>query len=122
MASCLAGGDLDGYVICALCIVVWFIRFSSDTYDIYYENPALLPPIQADPAPIRTPSVWTLKDDEPDATVNDIRKFIVEYINSDVMVRSMFGPLYALGSPHVLCELQGMLANRHITIADQSKV
>ena len=79
--------------------MVWFIRFPRDTYDIYYENPALLPPIQADPAPIRTPSVWTLKDDEPDATVNDIHKFIVEYINSDVMVRSMFGPSYPLGSP-----------------------
>jgi RNA-dependent RNA polymerase len=44
--------------------------------------------------------VWTLEDGEPDATVDDICKFIVEYINSDVM---------------------GMLANLHITIADQSK-
>ncbi|KAH9018099.1 RdRP-domain-containing protein [Lactarius pseudohatsudake] len=83
LASCLAGGDLDG-----------------DTYDIYYANPALLPTIQQDPAPSSDPNVYTLEDGEPDATVDDICKFIVEYINSDVM---------------------GMLANRHITIADQSK-
>lgn len=83
LASMLAGGDLDG-----------------DTYDIYFANPALLPTIQADPAPLSGANVWTLNDDEPDATVDDICKFIVEYINSDVM---------------------GMLANRHITIADQSK-
>ncbi|KAH8998323.1 RdRP-domain-containing protein [Lactarius hatsudake] len=83
LASCLAGGDLDG-----------------DTYDIYYDNPALLPTIQADPADMGWSNVWTLEDGEPDATVGDICKFIVEYIDSDVM---------------------GLLANRHITIADQSK-
>ncbi|KAI9449720.1 RdRP-domain-containing protein [Lactarius psammicola] len=83
LASCLAGGDLDG-----------------DTYDIYYSNPALLPTIQAVPAPMPESNVWSLKEGEPDATVDDICKFIVEYINSDVT---------------------GMLANRHITIADQSK-
>ncbi|KAH8995451.1 RdRP-domain-containing protein [Lactarius akahatsu] len=83
LASCLAGGDLNG-----------------DTYDIYYDNPTLLPTIQADPADESMSNVWTLEDGEPDATIDDIRKFIVEYINSDVM---------------------GLLANRHITIADQSK-
>ncbi|KAI9449719.1 RdRP-domain-containing protein [Lactarius psammicola] len=83
LASCLAGGDLDG-----------------DTYDIYNSNLALLPNFQADPAPPFEPNVWKIKEGEPDATVDDICKFIVEYINSDVM---------------------GMLANRHITIADQSK-
>ncbi|KAI9446028.1 RdRP-domain-containing protein [Lactarius indigo] len=83
LASCLAGGDLDG-----------------DTYDIYYANTALLPTAQAEPAPMGESNVWTLNEGEPDATVHDICKFIVEYINSDVM---------------------GLLANRHITIADQSK-
>ncbi|KAI9446026.1 RdRP-domain-containing protein [Lactarius indigo] len=83
LASCLAGGDLDG-----------------DTYDIYIGNPTLLPTIQAEPAPLGESNVWTLNEDEPDATVDDICKFIVEYINSDVM---------------------GLLANRHIIIADQSK-
>ncbi|KAH8995459.1 RdRP-domain-containing protein [Lactarius akahatsu] len=83
LASCLAGGDLDG-----------------DTYDIYIGNPTLLPTIQADPADESKSNVWTLEEGEPDATIDDICKFIVQYINSDVM---------------------GLLANRHITIADQSK-
>ncbi|KAH9066234.1 RdRP-domain-containing protein [Lactarius vividus] len=83
LASCLAGGDLDG-----------------DTYDIYIGNPTLLPTIQADPADESKSNVWTLEEGEPDATIDDICKFIVEYINSDVM---------------------GLLANRHIIIADQSK-
>ncbi|KAI9428733.1 RdRP-domain-containing protein [Lactarius indigo] len=83
LASCLAGGDLDG-----------------DTYDIYFGNPALSPIIGADPAPPFESNVWRLEDSEPNATVRDICKFIIEYINSDVM---------------------GMLANRHITITDQSK-
>jgi hypothetical protein len=30
---------------------------------------------------------WTLPEDHPDATVENICDFIVEYINSDVMVR-----------------------------------
>ncbi|KAF8267893.1 RdRP-domain-containing protein [Lactarius quietus] len=83
LASCLAGGDLDG-----------------DTYDIYFANPALLPTIQAEPARFSDPNVFTLNEGEPDATVDDICKFIVEFIQSDIM---------------------GMLLNRHITIADQSK-
>jgi RNA-dependent RNA polymerase len=83
LASQLAGGDLDG-----------------DTYDIYIGNQALLPTIQQDPAPSSEASVFRLEEGEPDATVDDICKFIVEYINSDVM---------------------GLLATRHIHIADQSK-
>ncbi|KAI0253582.1 RNA dependent RNA polymerase-domain-containing protein [Lactifluus subvellereus] len=83
LASCLAGGDLDG-----------------DTYDVYYENPALLPPLKARPAEYPPGEVWTLAKGRRDATVDDICDFIVEYINSDVM---------------------GLLADRHIIIADQSK-
>ncbi|KAF8259784.1 RNA dependent RNA polymerase-domain-containing protein [Lactarius quietus] len=83
LASCLAEGDLDG-----------------DTYDIYFANPALLPTIQAEPARLSDHSVFTLNEDEPDATVDDICKFIVEFIHSDVL---------------------GMLSSLHITIADQSK-
>ena len=94
---------------------------SRDTYDIYHANPALFPTIQADPAPISTSSVWSLADNEPDATVDDICKFIVEYMNSDVMVCPLL-TVYTLGDSRILCEPQGMLANRHIIIADQSKV
>ncbi|KAH9014013.1 RdRP-domain-containing protein [Lactarius hengduanensis] len=101
LASCLAGGDLDG-----------------DTYDIYYDNSALLPTIQAEPAAVGESNVWILEEGEPDATVGDICKFIVEYINSDVLVRPLSFPHRC---SHVLWEPQGMLANRHIAIADQSK-
>jgi len=80
LSSCLAGGDLDG-----------------DTYDIYYQNPALLPSLQEEPASYPEAEVWTL---DRDATIADVCQFIVEYINSDVM---------------------GLLANRHLVIADQSK-
>jgi hypothetical protein len=43
-------------------------------------------------------NVWTLEEDEPDATVDHICKFIVEYINSDVMVR----PCYVLMSSRMV--------------------
>ncbi|KAI9452162.1 RdRP-domain-containing protein [Russula earlei] len=79
LASCLAGGDLDG-----------------DTYDVYYENQGLLPTVHTDPAEYPATPLRTL---DRDATVEDICDFVVEYINSDVM---------------------GLLANRHIIIADQS--
>ena len=69
--------------------------YSRDTYDIYYANPALLPTIQADPAPESKSEVLMKEDGEPDVTVDDICKFIVEYINSDVMVR----PCQAFISP-----------------------
>jgi len=36
---------------------------------------------------------WTLDKDREDATVEDICDFIVEYINSDVMVRLRFCPV-----------------------------
>ena len=69
--------------------------FFRDTYDIFYANSALLPTTHADPAPLSDDNVWTLKESEPDATVEDICKFIVEYMNSDVMVRSLLG-IYTL--------------------------
>jgi len=82
--------------------LVWFIRFSRDTYDIYYANPALLPTIQAEPAPISESNVWRLEEGEPDATFGDICKFIIEYINSDVMVRSLLRD-YAPTMAHMFC-------------------
>lgn len=59
---------------------------SSDTYDIYYKNPALLPSIHTDPAEYPPGEVWTLEDGR-EATIEDVCQFIVEFINSDVMVR-----------------------------------
>ncbi|KAF8486749.1 RdRP-domain-containing protein [Russula emetica] len=83
LASCLAGGDLDG-----------------DTYDVYYDNPGLIPQLHWPAMEMGDSTPRTLDEDREDATVDDICDFIVEYINSDVM---------------------GLLADRHIVIADQSK-
>jgi RNA-dependent RNA polymerase len=63
---------------------------SSDTYDIYYANPKLLPALQADPAKYEAGGIRTLEEGR-EATVDDICDFIVEYINSDVMVYSYSG-------------------------------
>lgn len=62
------------------------LRSSSDTYDIYYQNPALLPSIQTIPPDYPPGEVWTLEEGRK-ATIEDVCQFIVEYINSDVTVR-----------------------------------
>ena len=59
---------------------------SSDTYDVYYENPGLIPPLHWPPMDANGSSTWELDKDRGDVTVEDICDFIVEYINSDVMV------------------------------------
>ena len=61
-------------------------QLSSDMYDIYYANPDLIPRIQTGPADENINAPWTLHEERGDATVEDICDFIVEYINSDVMV------------------------------------
>jgi hypothetical protein len=61
-------------------------RLSSDTYDIYYANQGLIPQLQTAPADENASAPWTLDEKRGDATVEDICDFIVEYINSDVMV------------------------------------
>ena len=65
-----------------------FSPSSSDTYDIYYANPKLLPNLQAEPVAYEADTVRTLEEGRSDATLDDICDYIVEYINSDVMVRS----------------------------------
>lgn len=83
----------------ALLVVTWMgmrlrtrprrrLRSFSDTYDIYYQNPALLPSIQTRPADHPPGEVWTLEEG-CQATIEDVCQFIVEYINSDVMVRRL---------------------------------
>ncbi|VDB83377.1 unnamed protein product [Peniophora sp. CBMAI 1063] len=70
-----------------------------DVYDIYYKHQGLAPTTVIPPAEYPTVKAYTLPDGRT-ATVEDICDFIVEYINSDVL---------------------GLLAKRHLTIADQSK-
>jgi hypothetical protein len=59
---------------------------SSDTYDVYYDNPGLIPRLHWPPMEASGSTTWELDKDRGDATVEDICDFIVEYINSDVMV------------------------------------
>ena len=84
----------------ALLVVIWMgmrlstrprrrLRASSDTYDIYYQNPALLPSIQTSPANYPPGEVWTLEDGQQATIINHVCQFIVEYINSDVTVRHL---------------------------------
>jgi hypothetical protein len=76
-------------------------QLSSDTYDIYYAsqglNQGLIPQVQTAPAEENTSAPWTLDERRGDATVEDICDFIVEYINSDVMV-CLFPMLVSLSS------------------------
>jgi hypothetical protein len=58
----------------------------SDTYDVYYDNPGLIPQLHWPPMEAGESTPRTLDKDRGDATVEDICDFIVEYINSDVMV------------------------------------
>jgi hypothetical protein len=64
----------------------------------------------------------TLDKDHGDATVQDICDFIVEYINSDVMVCLRLCPMLVPLNSFLPANLQGLLADKHIVIADQSKV
>jgi RNA-dependent RNA polymerase len=98
-----------------------YSRCSSDTYDIYYDNPGLIPKIHWPPMEMGDSTPRTLDKDRGDATVDDICDFIVEYINSDVMVRlRLFAVPVSFSLVHPV--KQGLLSDRHIIIADQSKV
>lgn len=66
---------------------------SSDQYDIIIDNGSLMPEVHSQPADYTGAGTRTL---DRDATVDDICDFIVEYINSDVLVGI---PCYSLASP-----------------------
>ena len=57
----------------------------SDTYDIYYHNPELLPTVHDKSAEYASITPWELPDGR-ESTIDDICDFIVEYIHSDVLV------------------------------------
>lgn len=59
--------------------------FKSDLYDIIFHGP-LLPTEHIDPASY-PPGRTRENEGKKPSTVNDICDFIVEYINSDVLVR-----------------------------------
>jgi RNA-dependent RNA polymerase len=93
---------------------------SSDTHEVYYENPGLIPHVQTAPMEDNESTPWTVDKDRGDSTVEDICDFIVEYINSDVMVCPRLCPVLAPLSSF-LSAIYSLLADRHIVIADQSK-
>jgi len=71
-----------------------------DTYNIFFGNSALLPTIRAAPANHPPSELWLLDEGRGDVTIDDVRDFVVEFMISDSA---------------------GLLADRHIVIADQSK-
>jgi RNA-dependent RNA polymerase len=95
-------------------------QLCSDTYDIYHANQGLIPQVHTAAADENKSDPWTLDENRGDATVEDICDFIVKYINSDVMV--CLRPVLGVSSSSLSCDSQGLLADRHIIIADQSKV
>ena len=77
--------------------------------------------MKAHPADYPPGEVWTLDEGRGNANVEDICDHIVEFINSDHMV-PFWICAYALIELTLTYALQGLLANRHLIIADQSKV
>jgi hypothetical protein len=63
------------------------LRSLSDVYNIYFGNPALLPTIRAAPASYPPSKVRTLDEGRDDATIDNIRDFVVEFMFSDVLIR-----------------------------------
>ena len=86
---------------------------SSDTYDIYYKQPGLQPTTHIAASEYPSVKARTLPDSQT-ATIEDIFDFIVEYINSDVLVRAR---LLRLSSKVTYDYVQGLLADRHLTLA-----
>lgn len=91
----------------------WF--YYSDLFAVI-KNDSLLPSEVAEPASYESAGTYTLEEDR-DCTVEDICDFVVEYINSDVLVCN--SGLIRDWSPEVetCCDLQGLLSDRLLVIA-----
>jgi RNA-dependent RNA polymerase len=90
-----------------------FVPRGSDLFAIIQYSP-LLPSTAEDPAEYPAGETFTLRRD---STVDDICDFIVEYINSDVVVRlSLFWIL-------IKCDIsfKGLLSDRLLVIAGMSQ-
>jgi RNA-dependent RNA polymerase len=86
-------------------------RPGSDLYDVVFHGP-LLPTEHIDPAEY-PPGKTRENENRRPSTVNDICDFIVEYVNSDVLVRFSVIPHFPLMTRY----LQGLLSDRHLIIA-----
>lgn len=70
--------------------------FFSDMFDILIDNPSLMSTIHCEPADYTGAGTYTL---DREATVEDICDFVVEYINSDVLV-SYIQQLFVIQNAH----------------------
>ena len=73
-----------------------------DVYDIYYKQPGLNPTTHIQAAEYPSVQAYTLPDGRT-ATIEDICDFIVEYINSDVLVCYFFRRRSRFNDRHVFC-------------------
>ena len=67
-------------------------RYTSDTFAVIQES-TLLPTTHVDPANYESAGTRTI---DRDSNINDICDFVVEYVNSDVLVSaltSLFSPI-----------------------------
>ena len=95
LASCLAGGDLDGSVVIyhRLLAAFSFVDMDyRDLYDVIFYSP-FLPTEHIDPASY-PPGPTRENEGKRASTVDDICDFIVEYINSDVLVGAFFAACF----------------------------
>ncbi|KAI0029218.1 RdRP-domain-containing protein [Vararia minispora EC-137] len=97
MASCMGGGDLDG-----------------DVFDIYYKHPELQPTIETPAAEYPAVDPRRLPEGQK-ATVDDICDFVVEFINSDVLVSGAF--VLILGTFDERCMTLAELCSRAVDYA-----
>jgi RNA-dependent RNA polymerase len=88
-----------------------FLTLGRDMYSVIQYSP-LLPPNQEKPASYPDGETLTL---DRDSTVDDICDFIVEYINSDVLVCST----YTFGGQAISSRSQGLLSDRLLIIAGE---
>jgi RNA-dependent RNA polymerase len=77
------------------------------------QYPPLLPPSQEKPAEYPDGDTLTL---DRESTVDDICDFIVEYINSDVLVCPTY---YMVAAAYHLISCQGLLSDRLLVIAGE---
>lgn len=87
----------------------------SDLYDVIFHSP-LLPTEHIEPASY-PPGATRENEGKRASTVDDICDFIVEYINSDVLVCAFFPGPQCCFDPVLFS--QGLLSNKHLVIAGE---
>jgi hypothetical protein len=84
----------------------------SDLYEII-QHPPLILPDHCDPASYPLGSPFKI---DRESTIDDVCNFVVEYINSDVVVRSFS---ISVTYPSTKMSPQGLVSDKHITIAGE---